>query len=233
MEVSLTTWKAVQPAVSTITHVCAYDRAGLGMSDPDPSTHTERRTSRRVVEDPSRLLRSAAVAGPYVLVGHSLGGAHLRLFASRFPQDVVGWCSWTRVTRVRPLASRPTGYTPPADPPGEQSAEHADMLASLKEVGQAHWRADIPLVVLSHGHKIADTSPDITGARANGIETAWLDLQRELASRSFQGRLVIAQRSGHYVQTDEPTLVIEAIRDVVVAARRAASGPDEREHLQH
>ena len=43
-----------------------------------------------MVDDLHLLLRAAAIAGPYVLVGHSLGGAHVRLFASRFPQDTVG-----------------------------------------------------------------------------------------------------------------------------------------------
>jgi pimeloyl-ACP methyl ester carboxylesterase len=56
------------------------------------------------------------------------------------------------------------------------------------------------------------------------VETAWLDMQRELASRSSQGRLVVAQKSGHYVQAEEPELVISAIREVVAAVRRRAAG---------
>lgn len=215
------TWRAVQPAIAEITRVCSYDRAGMGTSDPDPGTKIARRTSRSIVDDLSQLLRSAAIAGPYVLVGHSLGGAHIRLFASRFPQDVVGMVLVDSSHEDQAARFSATGYKPPAepDPPIEQDPDRTDMLASLKEVGEAHWRADIPLVVVSHGRKIADTAPGITAMQANGIEAAWLELQRELAARSSQGRLVIAQRSGHFVQTDEPELVIKAIRDVVVAAR--------------
>jgi len=220
------TWRAVQPVVAEVTRVCSYDRAGLGTSDPDPRTKTARRTSRSVVEDLRLLLRAAAITGPYVLVGHSLGGAHIRLFASRFPQDTVGMVLVDSSHEDQAARFSATGYTPPAepDPPAEQDPDRTDMLASLEEVGQAHWRADIPLVVLSHGRKIANTAPGITDEQANRIEAAWLELQRDLARRSSQGRLVIAERSGHFVQNDEPALVIEAIRDVVVAARRTASG---------
>ena len=97
------------------------------------------------------------------------------------------------------------------------------MLASLKEVGRANWRADIPLVVLSHGRRMtAHDAPGITDEQATRLDAVWSELQRDLANRSSQGRLVIARRSEHFVQTDEPALVIDAIREVVVAARRTA-----------
>jgi pimeloyl-ACP methyl ester carboxylesterase len=211
------TWRAVQPAVAGFTRVCSYDRAGKGTSDPDPRPAF--RTSRVIVEDLDRLLRAAPVSGPYVLVGHSLGGAHIRLYASRFPKDIVGMVlvdashedQYTRITS--------TGVSPPLPAPGENS-ERADMLASLDEVGKERWRADIPLVVVSHGRPIADALPNITTEQVTRIEAVWLELQRELASRSPQGRLVIAQKSGHYVQVDEPELVVQAIREVVQAADR-------------
>ena len=111
-----------------------------------------------------------------------------------------------------------TGYSQPV----AQNAERVDMETSLVEVGRAPWRADIPLVVLSHGQKIAGQVPNITAEQAAGIEAAWLDMQRELAGRSPQGRLVVAERSGHYVHVEEPERVIQAIREVVTAARTAA-----------
>ena len=46
-----------------------------------------------------------------------------------------------------------------------------------------------------------------------------VDLQRELASRSSQGRLTVAGKSGHYVDVEEPGLVIQAIRDGVATGR--------------
>jgi pimeloyl-ACP methyl ester carboxylesterase len=216
---SSATWKSVQPPVAQVTRVCSYDRAGKGTSDPDP--RKEFRTSRAAVDDLSRLLRAAPVSGPYVLVGHSLGGAYIRLYATRFPKDVVGMVLVDASHEHQYDRFKAAGFQ--QLPPAGQNSERTDMVASLVEVGETPWRADIPLVVLSHGRRIADV-PNVSAEVANAIETAWADLQRELASRSPQGRMVIAQKSGHYVQTDEPELVIGAIREVVVAARRAAAG---------
>jgi pimeloyl-ACP methyl ester carboxylesterase len=213
---SAETWKAVQPAVAGFTRVCAYDRANKGTSDPDP--RPEFRTSRVIVEDLNRLIRAAPISGPYVLVGHSLGGAHIRLYARRFPKDIVGMVLVDASHEDQYTRIKSTGISPPLPAPG-QNSERADMVASLDEVGKERWRADIPLVVLSHGRPIADALPNITPEQVTRIEAVWLDLQRELASRSSQGRLVVAQKSGHYVHVEEPELVTQAIRDVVGAVR--------------
>ena len=72
---SAATWKALQPAVAEFTRVCAYDRARRGTSDPDPSIAF--RTARVVVDDLARLLRAAAITGPYVLPAHSFRDASI------------------------------------------------------------------------------------------------------------------------------------------------------------
>lgn len=79
-------WHPVQVRVAAFAPVVSYDRAGYGLSDPAPAD----RTPDRVVCDLQTLLQRAAVPGPYILVGHSLGGAYARLFASRFPDHVAG-----------------------------------------------------------------------------------------------------------------------------------------------
>lgn len=79
-------WSLVQPQVATFTHVCVYDRAGFGWSDPSPYA----RTSDIMVEELHTLLLNAQVPGPYVLVGHSLGGMNVRLYAYRYPDEVSG-----------------------------------------------------------------------------------------------------------------------------------------------
>lgn len=66
--------------------VCTYDRAGLGWSEPAPGP----RTSSQMADDLHRLLQAAGEPSPYVLVGHSLGGLNVRLFAARHPQEVAG-----------------------------------------------------------------------------------------------------------------------------------------------
>jgi pimeloyl-ACP methyl ester carboxylesterase len=79
-------WAWVQSAVATTTRVCAYDRAGLGWSDPGPTP----RDARQVAHELHTLLERAAIAGPYVLVGHSLGGMYVRVYAAQYPDEVVG-----------------------------------------------------------------------------------------------------------------------------------------------
>lgn len=79
-------WRLVQPAISRRTRVCSYDRAGLGFSDPAGAP----RDAEAIVHDLHTLLRRAAIAPPYVLVGWSSGGLYTRLFQYRFPEEVAG-----------------------------------------------------------------------------------------------------------------------------------------------
>lgn len=79
-------WTLVQRQLAGEARVCAYERAGLGWSDPGPLP----RTPERIVDDLRALLTAAGEPAPYVLVGHSLGGRYVRLFAEIYPQDVAG-----------------------------------------------------------------------------------------------------------------------------------------------
>jgi pimeloyl-ACP methyl ester carboxylesterase len=79
-------WRKVQPEIAKFTRACTYDRAGLGYSDPSPRP----RTSKVIAEELHALLHAAEVPGPYVLVGHSMGGYDVRLFASLYRSEVVG-----------------------------------------------------------------------------------------------------------------------------------------------
>jgi pimeloyl-ACP methyl ester carboxylesterase len=78
-------WADVQRRLAQHTTVVAYDRAGLGWSDPGPWP-----TGTRTVNDLHALLETARISPPYVLVGHSVGGLHVRLYAARHPQQVAG-----------------------------------------------------------------------------------------------------------------------------------------------
>jgi pimeloyl-ACP methyl ester carboxylesterase len=83
---TVSNWAWVQPQIATATRVCAYDRAGLGWSDLSPVPQDTRQNAEAL----HSLLSNADVPGPYVLVGHSLGGLYTRMFVERFPDDVVG-----------------------------------------------------------------------------------------------------------------------------------------------
>jgi pimeloyl-ACP methyl ester carboxylesterase len=79
-------WFRVQPQLAARWRTCAYDRAGLGFSDPSPHPSTAGQLAR----DLDTLLRNGEVPGPYVLVGHGFGALDLRLFAAHRARDVVG-----------------------------------------------------------------------------------------------------------------------------------------------
>ena len=79
-------WALVQPGVAAGARACAYDRAGLGYSDPSRMP----RTPGAIVEDMHALIHKAGLKTPLVLVGHSLGGFNVKLYAALYPEDVAG-----------------------------------------------------------------------------------------------------------------------------------------------
>jgi len=80
-------WGVVQARLAAKgLHSIAYDRAGLGLSDPGPLP----RDGRALNADLSSLLGAMGEAGPFVLVGHSMGGLMVRLFALTHPEQVSG-----------------------------------------------------------------------------------------------------------------------------------------------
>lgn len=205
------TWSLVQPEVARFTRVCTYDRAGLGQSDPDP----EARNSLDAVIALHTLLRNADIEGPYILVGHSLGGQYVRLYASRYHQDVVGL---VLVDSSHPdQFQRSAAVLPPASPSDSESVRfyrewftNATRDPTLSpELYAPGSLGDLPLVVLTAPSKQrADDVPAELNARLNQV---WLEMQQELAQLSTNSRHVISEKSQHFIQQDEPELVIEAI----------------------
>jgi pimeloyl-ACP methyl ester carboxylesterase len=210
-------WAAVQPAVAAVTRVCSYDRPDSPASHSDP---TPVRTAQEVVADLRALLGAAGEAGPYVLVGHSMGGLYVQLYAYQHPDEVGG------LVLVDPT-------------PEEFGARLADLLASLgtpvpatagepnaEQISFAQMRAaraagtlpSVPLVVLSHGRApAADERPP--GWPIAAEEQLLRDLHEEIARLVPNGRHVVAEGSGHDIHMEQPDLVVEAIREVVAAVR--------------
>jgi pimeloyl-ACP methyl ester carboxylesterase len=83
---SFISWHKVQPQIAAFTRVCSYDRAGIGYSSPSPRA----RTSDVIADELSALLHAADVQAPYVLVGHSMGGYDVRVFANSRRNEVAG-----------------------------------------------------------------------------------------------------------------------------------------------
>jgi len=83
---SVLSWKRAQEEVAMTTRVCTYDRSGIGWSDQAPVVQD----AQQVVDTLRVLLENASIDGPYVMVGHSLGGLLVRIFAKKYSSDVAG-----------------------------------------------------------------------------------------------------------------------------------------------
>ena len=79
-------WYKTQSVIAQKTRVCAFDRAAYGFSDPA----SRPQIVAEVVEDLHTALKAGSIPGPYVLVGHSLGGLEARVYAQRWPEEVAG-----------------------------------------------------------------------------------------------------------------------------------------------
>jgi pimeloyl-ACP methyl ester carboxylesterase len=79
-------WGWIQPEAAKFSSVFSYDRAGLGWSGPDAAPKSAGLAARRL----RALLHKAGMLPPYVLVGHSMGGLLVRVFAGLFPEEVAG-----------------------------------------------------------------------------------------------------------------------------------------------
>ncbi|RPJ23120.1 MAG: alpha/beta hydrolase, partial [Planctomycetaceae bacterium] len=79
-------WLRIQDQLAQHTQVCAYDRPGLGWSEPVSG----QRDATTIASELHALLDEAGVAAPYVMVGHSFGAVLTRIYAAQYPQDVSG-----------------------------------------------------------------------------------------------------------------------------------------------
>ena len=79
-------WRRVQPALSRVTRVCSYDRAGHGWSEPRQGP----RDALTIVQELHALLDRASVERPFIYVGESAGGLYVREYAHEYPNELAG-----------------------------------------------------------------------------------------------------------------------------------------------
>ena len=79
-------WDPVQKEISKLTRACSYDRAGILWSEAG----SRPRDGETIAAELKMLLENAGEEGPYLLVGHGFGGAYLRIFVGKYPEDVAG-----------------------------------------------------------------------------------------------------------------------------------------------
>ncbi len=201
-------WDAVFAGVATFTGVVAYDRAGLGASDPVSAL----RVIQDMVSDLRVLLHRVKPGGPYVLVGHSFGGPIVQLYTQQYPDDVSGL---VLVDPSHPDAlvafSRAFPNLAESQPEGIDLEKTAQQMRVLQSVGA------IPLVVLAAGSRVYPSG--VPSAELRHIYRLWTNHLQELPNLSSRGSWVLVKDSSHYIHVDRPETVVEAIHGVVQGVR--------------
>jgi len=226
------TWTEILPVMQSTHRLCAYDRAGLGASDPPAEAS---RLAADQVADLRAMLDAAGVSGPFVVGSWSYGATVATLFTQAYPDDVVGLLfvdpqSPGVVAKWRDALPAPTDDEPASvtslrkefdtfyDDPS-QNPEHVHLLPSLAEAAAAleapgQLFGDRPVVVLSAGSTPA-TQQGLPPDLATTLQDLWTAAQQELADESTAGARETVPGAGHAIQVEKPQAVIDALEDVL------------------
>ena len=231
---------AVFPALAESNRVCVYDRPGsmitttdasgtIALADSPLPGRSDQvampRDPAEVVTELHDLLAAADVPGPFVLVGHSLGGALNVLYARTYPEQVSGL-----VVIDSPLPPNRDPLSPQVWEsirvmgldqslvPGYQ-LESYDLGTLFDEIDAAGALQDMPVVVLRRGSAMAgaelpDGSP-ISQAELEAIGAAQWNGQAAWAAGVPGAEVITVPDTTHYIQNQRPDAVVEAIRQVI------------------
>jgi pimeloyl-ACP methyl ester carboxylesterase len=212
---------AVEPQLAKVTRVCSYDRPGTTGFDDSPSRSTAVPQPTTAQEDARTLhdaLLVAGVSSPYVLVGHSWGGFIATTYDRLYPNEARGmvlidpgsqylqtvlppdiWNAWMQAIAANG-STNPTGERP-------------DYPASIAFVTTLPTVEKVPTVVLT-----SDKPIDFLGiGDAPKYHPHWVEAQTLLA-RSLGGKQITNTHSGHFIQTENPALVIAQTKTVLTAS---------------
>jgi pimeloyl-ACP methyl ester carboxylesterase len=231
-------WGWVQPEVAKTTRICTYDRAGMGWSGVSP----EPRTAREYAKELHTMLEKANEPGPYVLVGHSMGGYTVRVYAHDYPEEVVGLVlvdpqnlSVSNVATPRP-APKPGGFSLPALMARIGLARLlAGPLGSIQNLPEGDKQAYTAYSVTSRGvQTLRDELIGMSegGAQARAVTTLGAlplivlsrgkDMDAESAASqarylqlSTDSQQLIADQSGHRIMIEQPEAAVAAIMKMV------------------
>jgi pimeloyl-ACP methyl ester carboxylesterase len=225
---------AVFPKVSKFTRVCAYDRPGTTSFDGtlSPSTPVvQPTTAQEGAADLHALLRAANQPGPYVLVAHSWGGLNVRLYASTYPEEVSGLVLLDAGSEFLQKTLTPEQwamFVQGAKELGEpETLEAADYQPSVDALRFAPRVGEIPAFVLTSDKCFAF----VPGAEAEATCSAWREAQ-DLLATLLDANHITHTKSGHFIQGENPQLVIHSVRKVVEAARKNTCALGVKNHGQ-
>ena len=242
-----TSWGVVQQEVAKTTRICTYDRAGMGWSEAGPLP----RDAAQFVKELHSLLQNANIPGPYIMVGHSLGGTAVRVFVSEHASEVAGVVlieSMNPGQATQPHIQAQTQSDPQSQPFSLQAALArfgiGRLLVKVPAIAPsmpAGEEAYYPLYIRPQSLQTADN--ELQGipaslAQAAAVKTFgdlplivltaklnsnphWPEWQNELLQLSSNSEHLFAENSGHVIQLDEPDAAITAILKMVELVRQS------------
>ncbi|MEZ4667934.1 MAG: alpha/beta hydrolase [Anaerolineae bacterium] len=225
-------WEPIFEAVKQMTAVCRYDRANRGQSDPAPKP----RSIQDLTNDLHALLSAAGIPRPVVLVGHSLGGLIVRLYAHQHPHDVAGLVLVDPMHEDQFERIGPKFYRPfPGEPAGltqfrnfwttdwrdpAKNSEGVDFVASQAEARAIDTLGDLPMLVLTAGAYLHDVPPQPAAQpTAARLQRLWSEMHHELMQQTSNATHILVESSGHFVQREQPEVITVAIRQMLDIVR--------------
>lgn len=241
-----TSWGGyVQPEVAKTTRVCTYDRAGMGWSEAGPLPRDAAQSAKEL----HTLLQNANIPGPYVMVGHSLGGLIVRVFVHEYASEIAG------VVLIESM--NPKQFTQSqieAQSQSESRSQPFSLQAVLAHFGVVRLLVKLPGIAPSvpaneeayyplyiRPQSLQATANESQGLPAAGAQAAavksfgdlplivltarlnnnqgWQEWQTELSQLSSNSQHLFAENSGHNVQVEEPDAAVAAIVQMVEQVR--------------
>jgi pimeloyl-ACP methyl ester carboxylesterase len=219
-------WASVEAPIAEHARVCTPARFGTGTSDPPPA----RQTFSTQAADLHTALGSIGEPGPYVVVGHSFGGAEAVTFASMFPEETSGLMlvdasptTWPAESCAVPDDGSEMAHVfrdlcaTNRDP--ERNPERLEVLAAFADVAAITSLGALPTTVLTAA---THSYPGLDPREAARLNAAWDQGQQRWASLSTNGRVVPVSDTSHHIQLDQPAIVIEQVEQLLEATTRPA-----------
>jgi pimeloyl-ACP methyl ester carboxylesterase len=210
----IASWSTVQRDIARFAQVVSYDRAGLGQSDPGPKP----RDAKTIAADLHAALLKADIKPPYVLVGHSFGGPYVRVFAGMYPTEVSGLVlidpsqeAFNTYLRLNPPPTLKEEEAKIAKAAQGARDEYEGVQATYEQAQSAKVPAGVPVILL--------TATQDSGMPAEA-RRVWAEKHKEWIAKVPGGKLIVAEKSGHFIQAQEPDLVIAAIKEVMEKQKR-------------
>jgi pimeloyl-ACP methyl ester carboxylesterase len=215
-------WESMENELSKLGDVLNYDREGLGKSD----WKSHAKDSRTIAKELHALLQAKNIKPPYMLVAHSLGGVHARVFASIYPTEVSG------LVLVDPTPENLTdsllATLPPAErdfileqirkdeeealkqlPEGGIKEEFKAINTCYEQVRSDVWKTNVPIAVIS-SMKLENNDTPQSKEMAKRLRDQFLTQTETTKKQHYTSTI-----AGHFVQKDQPELVMKAVKWVV------------------